>query len=75
METGKYLVFIGLLITFIGLLFILSQKVSFLNSFGKMIGDLNYQTENVKIFIPFTSMIIFSLVLTLVINLINRFFK
>ena len=75
MEIGKYLVFIGLFIAFIGLLFILSQKVPFLNSFGKMIGDFNYQTENVKIFIPFTSMIIVSLVITVVINLINRLFK
>ena len=75
MEIGKYLVFIGSLIVFVGVLFILSQKIPFLNSFGKMIGDINYQTKNVKIFIPFTSMIIVSLVITLVINLINRLFK
>jgi len=75
MEIGKYLVFIGSLIVFIGVLFIFSQKIPFLNSFGKMIGDINYQTKNVKIFIPFTSMIIVSLVITLVINLINRLFK
>ena len=75
MEIGKYLVFIGSLIVFIGILFIFSQKIPFLNSFGKMIGDINYQTKNVKIFIPFTSMIVVSLVITLVINLINRLFK
>jgi len=75
MEIGKYLVFIGLSIAFIGVLFILSQKFLFLNSFGKLIGDFNYQTENVKIFFPFTSMVIVSLVITFVINLISRFFK
>ena len=75
MEIGKYLVFVGLLVAFVGILFILFPKIPFLNSFGKMIGDFNYQTKNVKFFVPFTSMIIASVVLTLVINLINRFFK
>ena len=49
METGKFLVFIGLLIVFLGVLLIFLQKIPYLSNLGKMFGDLSYQTENIKI--------------------------
>lgn len=42
------------------------------NWFGKLPGDINIENENQKIFIPITSMIIISVVLTLIINLFKR---
>jgi len=42
-----------------------------INWVGKLPGDIRYETEHTKIFIPITTMIIISLVLTLLIN----FFK
>lgn len=43
-----------------------------LNWFGKLPGDINIETERGRIFIPITSMIIVSLVLTVLINLFRR---
>lgn len=40
--------------------------------FGKLPGDIRIRTESISIFIPITSMILVSLVLTLLMNLLNR---
>ncbi len=45
-----------------------------LNWFGKLPGDINMESERSRIFIPITSMIIVSIVLTILINLFRRFF-
>ena len=41
---------------------------------GRLPGDIRIENENTKIFIPITTMIIISLLLTLIINLIRRIF-
>jgi len=43
-----------------------------LNWFGKLPGDIRIETEQGKIFIPVTSMIIISVVLTLLLNFFKR---
>jgi hypothetical protein len=43
-----------------------------LNWFGKLPGDIHIESERGKIFIPLTSMIIVSIVLTIIINLFKR---
>ncbi|AYC33912.1 DUF2905 domain-containing protein [Pseudomonas cavernae] len=43
-----------------------------LNWFGKLPGDLRIESGRGKVFIPFTSMLIISLLLTLLINLLRR---
>lgn len=45
-----------------------------LSWFGHLPGDVRIDRGNVKVFIPFTSMILVSLVLTLLLNLLRRFF-
>ncbi len=40
--------------------------------FGKLPGDIRIRTESLNVFIPITSMILVSLVLTLLMNLLNR---
>ena len=40
--------------------------------FGKLPGDISYEGRNFKVFVPITSMIIVSLLLTLLINIISR---
>ena len=42
--------------------------------FGRLPGDIRYQGENTRVFIPITSMILTSLVLTLLANLVRRWF-
>ena len=43
--------------------------------FGHLPGDIRYQGENTTVFIPFTSMLVVSLIATVVINLISRLFR
>ena len=75
MEIGKYLIFTGFFLIFVGFIFLLSNKIPFLNFFGKMIGDFSYKTDNVSIYFPFMSMILLSIFLTLVVNILTRLFK
>ncbi len=68
---------IGLIIIFIGLLFILGGALVWTGAFswfGRLPGDIRIEGENVRIYIPFTSMILLSLALSLLLGIINRLF-
>ena len=43
-----------------------------LNWFGKLPGDIRIETEQGKIFVPITSMLIISVVLSLLLNFFKR---
>ena len=45
-----------------------------LNWFGKLPGDIHYESERVAVYIPIVSMLIVSLALSLIFYLIRRFF-
>lgn len=60
---GICLVLIGLLIYSGGL-----------NWFGRLPGDIRYESENTHIYAPIVSMLIVSLALSLIFNLIRKFF-
>lgn len=45
-----------------------------LSWFGRLPGDVEIERDNVRIFFPWVSMLLISLVLTLVLNLLRRFF-
>ena len=63
MIMGALLLVIGVLLHF---------APSSLNWFGKLPGDIRIETEQGKIFIPITSMLIISVVLTLLLNFFKR---
>ncbi|MDX1693735.1 MAG: DUF2905 domain-containing protein [Ketobacteraceae bacterium] len=67
---GKLFVILGLVLVVIGLA--LTYAPWLLNWFGKLPGDINIKTESGQIFVPVTSMIIISILLTVIGNL---FFK
>jgi hypothetical protein len=67
---AKWLMIAGITILTIG---ILLQYAPWLFSwFGKLPGDIRVETANVRVFIPISSMLIISIVLTLIINLFRR---
>ena len=73
MEIGKTIIGIGIFISFIGFIFYLfGDRLSFL---GNLPGDLKYQSDNINLFFPITSMLIVSLFLSSIIRIIIRFFK
>jgi len=43
-----------------------------LNWFGKLPGDIRFEGERTKVFIPITSMIVISLVVSLLLNIFRR---
>jgi len=67
---AKWLMLIGAVILVMGAL--LHFAPGSLNWFGKLPGDIRVETEHGKIFIPITSMLIISVVLTVLLNLFKR---
>ena len=70
---GKAIVGLGVVIVIIGLgIWFLGDKLSW---FGNLPGDIRVEKENVRFYAPITSMIIISLVLSVILSIIVRFFK
>lgn len=43
--------------------------------FGKLPGDINIETDNGRVFIPITSMIVVSIVLSIAVTVLTNLFK
>jgi len=69
---GRGLVYLGLGLLLLGGLVIILGRVIDL---GKLPGDLVYEGENVRVYVPIATMIVLSVVLTLLLNLALRFFR
>ena len=67
---GRWLIAAGIALVGIGA--ILTWAPWLLNWFGRLPGDIRIEGERGKLFIPVTSMVIVSLVLTLLVNLFRR---
>jgi len=66
---GKMLIYIGIVMVLVGGFFILVAKVPW---FGRLPGDIVYQREGLKVYIPLATMILVSIILTLLLNIIWR---
>ncbi len=67
---GRWLIAAGLAIAAIGLA--LQFAPGLLHWFGRLPGDIRIENEHSKVFIPITSMILISVVLTIILNLLRR---
>ncbi len=67
---ARWLILAGLVLVVVGLL--LNYAPGWLNWFGRLPGDIRIETERGRLFLPITSMVIVSLVLTLLVNLFRR---
>ena len=70
MTLGKLLAAIGVILVVIGL--VVSYAPWLINWFGKLPGDIRIENEQRFVFIPITSMLIVSVILTLIVNLFFR---
>lgn len=70
MALGKFLAVIGVVLVVIGI--IVSYAPWLINWFGKLPGDIRIEGERRFVFIPITSMLIVSIILTLIANLFFR---
>ena len=69
---GRGLMYLGLGIAVVGGLVLLLGKGMDL---GNLPGDLMYEGERVRVYVPLGTMIVLSLVLTLLLNLVLRLFR
>lgn len=67
---GRKIIFLGILLIGIGL--ILQYAPWLTNWFGRLPGDIRIVGGKTKIFIPITSMILVSLILTIGINIFKK---
>ena len=69
-SVGLLVIVGGVLIIVVGLLIYSGA----LNWFGRLPGDIRYESGSVRIYIPIVSMLLVSVVLTLLFSLLRRFF-
>ncbi|HEU4474614.1 MAG TPA: DUF2905 domain-containing protein [Gemmatimonadales bacterium] len=67
---GPLIMMVGIGVVLIGL-FVWSGALSW---FGRLPGDIRYERETVRIYVPIVSMILVSAVVSLVLYLARRFF-
>lgn len=71
-ETGKWIIGIGAIVVIIGIIvYFFHDK---LNWIGRLPGDMRIERENFRFYFPITTMILFSLIATLILWLIRKFF-
>jgi len=68
---ARWLIILGVLLVVVGA--ILHFAPWLLNWFGRLPGDIRIESDRSKVFIPITSMLVLSVVLTLLLNLFRRF--
>lgn len=70
-STGKIVMIIGAGILLIGVvIYFFGDKFTWL---GNLPGDIRIEKQNLKIYIPITSMILISIVITLIMRILRKF--
>jgi hypothetical protein len=67
---GRWLIILGLVLAGAGV--VLHFAPWLVSWFGKLPGDIRFETERTKVFIPITSMLLLSIALTILVNLFKR---
>lgn len=67
---GKALIWFGAVLLLAGL--VVQYAPGLVGWFGKLPGDIDISREGTRVFIPITSMIVVSIILTVVVNLYFR---
>ena len=67
---AKWLIILGAILLVIGAA--LQFAPWLVGWFGKLPGDIRIETESMKVFVPITSMLLVTLVLTLLLSFLNR---
>lgn len=71
-QTGKILIIAGIILVIAGLIiYFAGNKLTWL---GHLPGDIRIEKENVRFYFPVTTMILVSLILSLILYLIRKFF-
>jgi len=66
---GKMLIFLGIILVAIGILFVFTGKIPWL---GKLPGDIYIKKENFSFYFPLATSILLSIILSLIMLFIGR---
>jgi hypothetical protein len=66
---GKILIVLGLVIAFVGLVFMFGTKIPWL---GRLPGDITWKGKNFTFYFPLATSILISIILTVIFYFINR---
>ena len=66
---GNVMIAVGLLLAAAGVLY----KIGWLSWFGRLPGDIAYEGEDIRIYVPLATMLLISAVLTLIVWVVRRF--
>jgi uncharacterized protein HemY len=66
---AKMIIFVGILITAIGVVFLFADKIPWL---GKLPGDIYFQKKNFSLYFPITTCIILSILLSIVLYFLTK---
>jgi hypothetical protein len=69
---GKALVVIGLIVVLLGFFFWAGGSTPLLNRLGHLPGDIYIERNNFAIYLPITTCIVLSIIVSLVIGLLRR---
>lgn len=69
---GWMLLVVGAVLFLVGLVLVVAPKLP--SWLFRLPGDLRWKGDGVEVYVPFTSMLVLSIVLTLLINLLLRLF-
>ncbi len=71
-DTGKWVLIAGVIIILAGvIIYFFHDKLHWI---GRLPGDIRMEKENFRFYFPITTMILFSLLLTIIIQVIKRLF-
>ena len=71
-QTGKYILIAGLIIVVAGVLIYFFHD--YFKWIGRLPGDIRIEKQNFSFYFPIATMIVFSLLLTILIQIFKRFF-
>lgn len=71
-DLGRVLMTLGALLFVVGVLLTFAGRIPGL---GNLPGDLSIERGNFRLYAPFGTMIVLSIVLSIVLNLLGRFFR
>ncbi|NBC24647.1 MAG: DUF2905 family protein [Bacteroidetes bacterium] len=72
-DVGKGLIILGVFCIGTGLFFYLGGRIPGLDRLGDLPGDIRIEKENFRLYLPITTMLLLSILITILIRLIGYF--
>jgi hypothetical protein len=67
-ETGRFLIIAGAVIVVVGMVFMVADKIPI----GRLWGDMRFGSGRFRIYIPVTTSILLSIIITIILNFFSK---